>query len=273
MLTFSDSPGLNTLLTHVEKLSGLRICLKDFHLNARRQPSLPVLPPSRGLHLSHFCLHIKQTRNQRCRECDIRDIPALALSHPSPFTHRCHAGATEIIIPVIREQSLLALAYLGQFRESRDQPRELPLLPPERVRELLTLATLLQHHLKLLASPTAQASASPPDRRSRIIAYLQTHLKDDPSLTDLARELNISPSRAGHLVKEITGETFVALKLRLKIDAAMALLTGTMLTVETISAETGFNDVRYFHRVFRQTIGQPPATWRNERLKKSQIDA
>lgn len=266
-------PPLATLLRHVEKLSGMRLCLKSFLPSKDRSTRLPALPPGRNLHLSAFCREVKRGHDQRCSQCDVRDIPALACSRPRPFTHRCHAGATEIIIPVQMGDHLAAVVYLGQFREHADQPPELPLLTPARVSELLSLAGLLQSYLPRFIKRSAEDFARPFDRRGHIIQFLQSRLKNDPSLSELARELGVSVSRAGHLVKEVTGETFVELKLRLRLEAARQLLSGTMFTIEHIAATIGFRDVRYFHRVFRKASGLPPGAWRVSHAKDIAPDA
>lgn len=268
---FPDLPGM---LKHVEALSGLCLCVKIFDSAICTDTLLADIPPRHKLHQSPFCMQTKQTRNRECVQCDLRDIPAKALAHATPFTNVCHAGATEVIIPWIFADRLVALGYLGQFRESDTQPHTLPLFSVVQVQRILVIAILIQGFFNQEIIRAARAGRRDGTRRGlRIHRYLRAHLRTDPGLKDLARELSLSPSRASHAVKEATGESFAALKLRLKLDSAKQMLAGTMLTIDSIAAACGFQDTRYFHRVFRKATGLPPGQWRSRRQSGIRLDA
>jgi len=253
---------LPDFLKHIETISGLQLCIKTFHKQAGAGTILEDVPYQFHLHTSPFCHKIKTLQNERCVQCDLRHVPQLAMQKYRPFVNRCHAGASEIIIPLIIRDHLIALGYLGQFRESSRQPRELPLYSSKRIKEVLAIGILLQ---RFFLYEVEHAASMQPDnhyRQTQILRFLRRNIKEDPGLKELAADLGISLSRAGHLVKEVTGQNFVELKMQLRMDAAKEMLLGTMLTIENIAIATGFKDARYFYRVFQKATGESPRQWR-----------
>lgn len=255
---------LPALMQSIEALSGLHLCLKTFHRATWRNTLLEEVPTRYELHLTEFCREVKTTRSKQCIQCDLQRIPQIAAKRVQPFVHRCHAGASELIIPLSFRNRLCAIGYLGQFRESESQPLALPLFSAEKIQQFTVLGTLLQRFFLYEGEHALKTSGEASSRQVQIMRFLRKNLKSDPSLTDLADELKVSVSRAGHLVKEETGQTFSALKMQLRIDEAKEMLYGTMLTVENIAGHIGFSDVRYFYRAFRQETGRSPGQWRRE---------
>lgn len=259
----ADTPlSLPELLQHIETMSGLQLCLKTLRGPRGTAMALEDIPNRHLLHTTAFCREVKVTRNVQCTECDLRHVPQLALQKLRPFVNRCHAGASEVIIPLIVRDRLVALGYLGQFRESDDQPHTLALYSPQQVQHVLALAVLLQRFFLYELERRPEELAGNQPRVARVMRFLRRELHTDPSLNELAAELGLSPSRAGHLVKELTGQNFVELKTALKMEVAKELLLGTVMTVENIAHSTGFSDAGYFYRAFRRHTGQSPRQWR-----------
>ena len=254
--------SLPELLLHIETLSGLQLCLKALRAPAELRVVLEDIPNRHRLHTTAFCREVKVLYNVQCTECDLRQVPQLALQKMRPFVNRCHAGASEVIIPLIVRDRLAGLGYLGQFRESDDQPHSLPLFNPQQVQQVLALAVLLQRFYLYELERKASDSPEGHQRTAQIMRFLRRELDKDPGLGDLASELGISLSRAGHLVKELTGQNFVELKTTLKMEVAKELLLGTVMTVENIAHSAGFSDAGYFYRAFRKHTGQSPRQWR-----------
>ena len=123
-------------------------------------------------------------------------------------------------------------------------------------------------HLKGLA--TGQRSA--PSRRqtlARLMAYLREQEGQPISLSDAAAAIHVSPTYLAHLVKRDTGKTFVELLTARRIARARELLVHTDLAVKEIAFRSGFADVAYFSRRFRQVEGCTPLSVR--RRVQSQV--
>lgn len=261
------------LLEKIETWSGLRFCLKNFAGSGEKESLLALVPPRHRSHFSPFCMDVKQSGTERCKQCDLRDVPRLAAQCRKPFVHRCHAGASEVIIPILIRENLVALGFLGQFRISDSQPDTLPLFQNEQVETVIALGMMVQLFFLYEVEHTPPPRPGTPYRRGQILRFLQSRPRSDPALADLARELGVSPSRAGHIVRETCGESFVALKKRLRIEAARQMLAGTLLTVDQVAYECGFRDPRYFYRAFRDSTGMSPGKWRLENQDSISMEA
>ena len=78
----------------------------------------------------------------------------------------------------------------------------------------------------------------------------------------LARELGMSYSTFRRGFKRQTGATPVQFQNEIRINRARELLESTDLSVSEISAQTGFETVYYFCRVFKQRAGLTPKAYR-----------
>ncbi|MGE9293648.1 MAG: hypothetical protein ACQKBW_08550, partial [Puniceicoccales bacterium] len=65
---------LPTMIDEVERMSGLRLCLKPLDPEVRSQTLLGEVPPPNRLHFSPFCQQVKVNFNHRCTQCDMGDV-------------------------------------------------------------------------------------------------------------------------------------------------------------------------------------------------------
>jgi two-component system response regulator YesN len=105
----------------------------------------------------------------------------------------------------------------------------------------------------------SQANA---DRNGAIRNYIYKNASTHASLEDLAGELNLSVSRASHLVKELFGSSFQELLLNERINRAKNLLLSTGDSVKEIAVRIGLPDEYYFNRIFKKQTGLPPGKFR-----------
>lgn len=83
------------------------------------------------------------------------------------------------------------------------------------------------------------------------------------SLSELARQANVSPSHFHRVFQMVTGFTPKSYIERMKITEACRLLTQTGQSVTDISMSLGFATSQHFATVFRRHTGQTPTHWRN----------
>lgn len=87
-----------------------------------------------------------------------------------------------------------------------------------------------------------------------------------PSLPDLARAVNLSPSRLHSLFKQETGLPPARYLRLLRLSEARRLLETTFLTVKQVMARVGAADESHFVRDFRKAFGMTPARYREHSL-------
>ena len=118
-------------------------------------------------------------------------------------------------------------------------------------------ATILPH-LKPATAPDCSPSVI------KALAYIESHLTEEYSTAELAKECFISESRLYHLFKEELHSTPVTYKNELRILRSIEYIKSGYATVEEISEELGFRSASYFRRVFKDFTGMTPTEYRKK---------
>lgn len=256
---------IEAALSAFRAVTGLEICIKLLRYRAA-PTSLDTVAARHGLHASAFCMEVKRTRTELCKACDLRAVPERCERERTVFSHVCHAGAGEVIIPLFVEEALAGLVYVGQFRTSDGQPAGLPCLSEEKVGEVMALSRLLAAYLgERLRAARFETDGSRGKRGETIRSFLTKNLSANPSLSDLAGHLGLSATRTAHVVREATGSSFLELRDALRMERARGLLEGTYHKITYIATECGFAYPQYFHRFFRKHARVTPLAYRNRR--------
>lgn len=121
----------------------------------------------------------------------------------------------------------------------------------ERLAEVITLARMLSGSPEPL-HPMAD----------RIQKWVQVHVAQDISLTELAMELGISRFYMCHLFKRCTGTTILDYRNELRLTMAKQALVCTDRKVTEIAADCGFGTDSYFCEVFQSAEGISPTAYR-----------
>lgn len=261
-----DPPAVvDQALRAFREATGLAVCIKMLKKN-RVGGAVEALASRHGLHETAFCREVKRKWNDRCKDCDLRAVPVRCERARTLFSHVCHAGANEVIIPLFVDETLAAVVYVGQFRRDASQPAELPLLSAEDETRLLGLARLLGAYLgEKLQTPRYVSESSQGYRSEVIHRFLERNLRTRPTLADLAAHLGLSKTRTAHAVREATGLSFVELRDSLRMERARSLLRTTYHKVGHVAAECGFSSTHYFHRFFRGQTKMTPLAFRRRR--------
>lgn len=113
-------------------------------------------------------------------------------------------------------------------------------------------------HLKVrnYASGLSQA------RLQQAIEYIREHLAQNPSITEIAEIVEMSPFYFSRLFKQSTGLTPHQYLLRCRIEQAKQLLKATNLSIATIATQVGFVDQSHLARHFKRQVGVPPNQFR-----------
>jgi transcriptional regulator GlxA family with amidase domain len=98
------------------------------------------------------------------------------------------------------------------------------------------------------------------------VGYMHDHLGETFSIGELARRVNLSPSRFRALFTTQIGLPPAVYLQRLRLRRARLLVERTFLSVKEIMALVGYNDPSHFSRDFRRQHGQPPTAFRGEGL-------
>ena len=100
------------------------------------------------------------------------------------------------------------------------------------------------------------------------IDFLKQHINQILTLTEIAREINLSIPHFSYLFKKKTGFAPIEYFNHLKIQKACQYLLFTNLRVKEISLELGIEDQHYFSRIFSKVMGISPRQYKNKRHKE-----
>lgn len=112
-----------------------------------------------------------------------------------------------------------------------------------------------------------QVNQSPVERAITKAKFLmQESLELQVDLPAIARQLPMGYSAFRKNFKAITGQSPHQYLLQLRIDRARELLETSLLTIEEISEQTGFDCIQYFCTLFKKKVGQSPNSYRKNFL-------
>ncbi|WP_059019425.1 AraC family transcriptional regulator [Mycobacterium sp. M26] len=105
-----------------------------------------------------------------------------------------------------------------------------------------------------------------PDVVAVVETVINANLRRPPSIGDVAAQLHIS-DRTLRRQLEAAGDSFAAIRDRMRERRATFLLTDSPLPITAIAAEVGFSDGREFRRAYRRWTGQVPSAARAAQLQ------
>ncbi|TVQ98039.1 MAG: helix-turn-helix domain-containing protein [Spirochaetaceae bacterium] len=274
--------GMNTAKNHAESaiaftesVTGLRVTVHDLTHTLWQHLSV-----DRFRHTHSLCSLVKTgPYGERCIELEVDSVRRDANRFPDGRVHRCHAGLTEVCVPVFDQDRLVLVLFLGPFRLAADarahwsQPASRTadasatgsLAALSRTELDLALEALRQLGARLrgiIAEQNLDLSAPDLDRTLRIRRFVAANFHRAVTVADLATELGLSPDRARHVVREACGESFRRLLEQTRMSAAAALLLNSRLPVSEVAERCGYTDSAAFGRSFARVHGASPSAWR-----------
>ena len=121
-------------------------------------------------------------------------------------------------------------------------------------------AWLQDYAAQLAGSSSSAAKLSVPARR--ILEYMNQHFQEHLSLQDVSDALDISSSHICRVLKNETGETFVTLLNKIRIQEAGRLLQEGKWKVYEVAEKCGFSNYAYFYQLFKKETGISPTEWK-----------
>ena len=96
-----------------------------------------------------------------------------------------------------------------------------------------------------------------------VLKYIEAHFANG-SLTELSQMLFYDFNALSKQIKKLTGKTYTELVQEKRMSHACFLLESTHLGISEISQLTGYENISYFHRIFRKFYGMSPKKYRDK---------
>ena len=95
----------------------------------------------------------------------------------------------------------------------------------------------------------------------QVLSYIENHYADG-SLTDLAQTLHYDLYSLSREIRRKTGKNYTQLLQEKRMVQAAFLLRNTDRKVDDIGNAVGYENLGYFHRIFKETYGISPRNYR-----------
>lgn len=123
---------------------------------------------------------------------------------------------------------------------------------------------ILTKYLDLLNSISTTRQDSSGSLALQAAELLNRHLSDvDYNITALANELNVTISHLSTTFKQRMGVNLSSYLADLRMEHACELLRTTPLIIAEVSKQSGYENPKYFAKVFKRKMGLRPSEYRN----------
>jgi two-component system, response regulator YesN len=134
---------------------------------------------------------------------------------------------------------------------------------PQSIRE--TFSNMVKSTARIFSSNNDPSN----DLIQTIKKYIDITYQQPLTLESIASLFYIHPVYCSTLFKEKTGENFQDYLRNVRIAHAKQMLRDTPQDIKRISKLIGYNNTKYFYRVFKKTVGVTPSEFRNLSLSNS----
>ena len=132
-------------------------------------------------------------------------------------------------------------------------------------RQLETRILLLQFFLQIIEHGSLIAPSVPgkqSDMQRELLAYIEDHYTEKITLQDLAARFHLSEKYVSRYFKEHFHLTFSDYVNHLRLSHAKKLLETTELSVTQVALDSGYPNVSYFIRTFKESYEYSPLKYR-----------
>jgi YesN/AraC family two-component response regulator len=135
----------------------------------------------------------------------------------------------------------------------------------DAVKELFSrIHTRLENERRLAIQDEVQRGESERLIIRQAKAYIVDHMTEEISLAKLSEEFELSPVYFSRLFKQETGANYVDFLVQTRIEKAKELLSDPTKRIYEVSHAVGYQNEKYFSRVFRNHVGRTPSEFREE---------
>lgn len=204
---------------------------------------------------------VEQQLRDADRRMHERELDAEKLR--STFYKRTVFWVSAALVAILLLSLLLAIYY----RRTRQAYHELVLRSQQWARvEGATGTTVSEETVNPSASVPVPDSADRTimEKVEQLMSEKKLFVNSDLSMEVLAAELGLDRRHVSSAINVCTNKNFYAYLNEYRVKEAIRLMSDSNdLTIDAIAYDSGFNDRRTFHRIFKQFTGLTPAAFRN----------
>lgn len=266
-MSVTQTEKLPQLLRAVHELTGVKVAI--YNLDYDEIMAYPS-------HSIDFCEMLRRVPDalRACNESE-RERCQVCKACASSKTVRCHAGLTEIVIPIDNNGAVVGYIMLGQFVGEQDRETFLSQVQRRCAGYSLSPEQIMGNAHKVPSCTDAQMQSiakivdviasyivfsgllypSQTSLKKTITDYIAKNLSEDLSVLGLCRKFAVSKSELYRLLRHTAPNGVAAYVRELRFRKACELLRYTRKPVWKIAAEVGYDNPDYFLRAFKKEVG------------------
>lgn len=196
-------------------------------------------------------------------------------SSKAPFSHVCHAGIIDTLVPIVRQNTVLGYVIIGRIRSDRDFSEiknRVSWMGEEALTELekhykclrYITKTQLESLIRLVSSLIFEDAIEIiyDSRLAQITGYIDSNPEKDLSVTELCRRFFISKNYLYKSFRQQLDTTVGEYVSRSRLGHAAELLKNTDGSAAEIAERCGFGNYTYFTKLFKRIYGRSPTLYR-----------
>lgn len=178
-------------------------------------------------------------------------VPEQILRQAKSRTHFFHGIINSIVFSNYQDDLYaytLIIVHLDQINAMKNPENALSLT----IGILSSYEKFVKYHKSQLQGPYT----------NKVINYIDEHINQPITLTEIADSLSLNSDYLGRLVKQESGITISALIRRRKIKMSEVYLRHTNKSIAEIAESLGYTDPNYFSKVFKTENNMSPSQYR-----------
>ncbi|MFB5265231.1 helix-turn-helix domain-containing protein [Paenibacillus enshidis] len=164
----------------------------------------------------------------------------------------------------VRSAVLAACRWLRSVTSDLGFEQDKGLVLPDMVRHVPHSKDQLFRQLYTIMEQYHEMAAEGQESHVRkAMAYITEHVGEGISLQTVAGHIHVHPHYLSEIFRKETGMTFGDFVTGCKIRHAMHLLASSPIKVGEVAVRVGFEDVKYFSKLFKKHTGVTPSVYRD----------
>lgn len=277
--------SLQSLIDFLCEEENIHICLHDV-TNVLNGENLRVERRNK-IHALKFCNIAKSTEEgfKRCISCKTRSN-IKAVTEKRTFSGYCDFGMYEIVKPVIFNGAVVCVIYLGNLvtdeQESEKRLRHAAektcvnqlVLKTELIKarkiddtaKYYNIISFVESYIRLLLEVDNENSAKTEKlfnwKINEIEEYIRENYVRDIQLKQLSKLYFVNEKYLGRMFKKEMGISFNEYLNKIRLESAVRQLSGTAKSVLEIALDSGYKNVTYFNKKFKEKYDVTPTEYR-----------